>query len=834
MAEPNGQPEEVLDEAEAPPPDPRSWQQIWQVPALLLGLVMVVMGVWLGLPETDEDQFAEVLDEVAVSLTARDLDGAESILKDRLEPFIAQAEPIDQATYYLRWGDLIYLRQDLNGWDNRENHERTLRYYKQAEDGGVSLELVQLQRLAETYVALSRDTEAMQVLDRLKDASADRRYTVVRQIIERRQKRGDNAHDLAPLLARFDTELSGETDKAARRKQEIWLADMQAQGLLDVGEPELAIQFLQRRMIGLMASGGDEGIAPLRVLLAQAFQRLGEFEEARQWYRLAQQKLAKSDPLNATALVGLAQIDLTRDDGVRDALENFSVAESEYPTAPAYIDALIGRADCEARLGVHAEAREHFGRAVKMIVEDLHWKEDKFDRIVDPVHGHFDLNAGRQDYQQALDYLSLLKPLYRSGLPARLLLELAQMHEQIAEQRLAEFAEPDTDTTGGLGDRSSDAPKPPAVRLAMQEAAVHYGEAGEYYYRHAQSVSGTDNAGYGQSLWLSAVSYDKAQLWEKAIGVYTEFMKARPQDPRQFLAIYSLGLAYQSDGQYATAALLFQELVDQHENTPEAYRSLVPLARCHVAMEEFDAGQRVLLHVVTDHPSITPDSSEYRQALIELGKLYYHTGQYEQAISRLTEAVDRYGDTREGPVLRFRLADAYRQSVGAIGQSLKEAGPESQKTGMRAERARRLEQSQGLFSDVIGELDAMEPVMRSPLEKLYMRNAFFYRADCAYDLGRYDQAIALYDLAAKRWESHPASLVALVQIVNAYCEMGQRQEAKVANDRARWQLQRIPDEAFDDPTLPMKREHWQEWLRWSSELDLFGAQAQAGPPGTGF
>ncbi len=829
MAEPNDQPEEV----QAPPPDPRGWQQIWQMPALLLGLVMVVMGVWLGLPTSEEDQFADVLNEVALSLKARDLDGAQSILKERLEPFIDRAERMDQATYYLMWGDLIYLQQDLNGWDKRENHERTLRYYRQAEDMGLTLGLVQLQRLAETYVALSRDAEAMQVLDRLKDASAERRYTVVRQIIERRHKRGDNAHELAPLLARFDIELREETDKEARRKQEIWLADMQAQGLLDVGEPELAIQFLQRRMIGLMASGGDDGIAPLRVLLAQAFQRLGEFEEARRWYRLAQQKLEKTDPLNAAVLVGLAQIDLTNDDGVRDALENFSVAESEYPTAPAYIDALIGRADCEARLGVHAESREHFGRAVKMIVEDLHWKEDKFDKIVDPVHAHFDLNAGRQDYQQALDYLNLLKPLYRSEMPPRLLLELAQMHEQIAAQRLAEYAEPDTDTTGGLADPSSQSPKPPAVRLAMQEAAVQYGDAGKYYYQHAQSVSGTDNDGFGQSLWLSAVSYDKAQLWEKAIEVYSEFMKARPEDPRQLLAIYSLGLAYQSDGQYATAALLFQELVDQHKNTPESYKSLVPLARCHVAMEQFDSAQRVLLHVVTDHPSITPDSSEYQQALIELGKLYYHTDQYEQAIARLTEAVDRYGDTREGAVLRFRLADAYRLSVGTIGESLKEAAPESQKIGMRAERARRLEQAQGLFSDVIGELDAMDPVMRSPLEKLYMRNAFFYRADCAYDLGRYDQAIALYDLAAKRWESHPASLVALVQIVNAYCEMGQRQEAKVANDRARWQLQRIPDEAFDDPTLPMKREHWQEWLRWSSELNLFGAQAQAETPGVG-
>ena len=288
-----------------------------------------------------------------------------------------------------------------------------------------------------------------------------------------------------------------------------------------------------------------------------------------------------------------------------------------------------------------------------------------------------------------------------------------------------------------------------------------------------------------------------------------------------------LGLAYQSSGQYETAVELFKQLVTEHKHTPETYRSLVPLARCHVALAQFDAAERVLLYVVTDHPAITPESQQYREALVELGKLYYQTQRYEEAISRLEEAVDRYGRTREGVSQRFRLADAYRLSIDAIDSSLEEGLPESQKISLRAERARRLEKGQLLFSQVISEMEAMDAATRSPTEKLYLRNAFFYRADCAYDLARYDQAISLYDLAAKRWESHPASLVALVQIVNAYCEMGKTQEAKVANDRARWQLKRMPDEAFNDPTLPMTREHWQDWLRWTSELNLFGPQASA-------
>lgn len=811
--------------------EPQGWSQIWQLPALIVGVLLFGIGVYVALPEAEENQFAGVLDEVGLYLKARNLEEAQSVLKISLEPFIGRAPIQDQATYYLHWGDLVYLQQEANNWDKYENHQRVLWYYQKSKEMGMALGPMHLQRLAETYVALKRDTEAMDVLDQLKDAPARRRYQVVKQIVERRRESGADAQDLAALMARFDNELREETDKETRREQQMWSVGLQAQGLLDVNEPEKSIQYLQRQMINFMAEGGDDDLAGLRILLAKAFQRLGEHEDAQRWYRLAQQKLESVDVLNADVLVGLAQIDLAVSGDVRAALENFSVAEMEYPTAPAYIDALVGRADCEARLGAHPESIEHFGQAVKVVVEDFRRRPDKLNPLVTAVHSHFDLNAARQEYELALRYLSLLKPVYRDEMPPKVLLEFAAMHEQIADKTLAAFEdegelEPGMGL-GGRGDPSLVGQGSGAFRLAMQEAAVHYATSGDFYFKHAHAVTGIDDDAFGRSLWTAAVSYDKAQLWEKAIAVYAEYMKARPEDPRQLEAINHLGLAYQSDGQYATAAGLFKRLVDEHKHTPEAYKSLVPLARCHIALNEFDDAERVLLYVVTDHPAITPVSTQYRQALIELGKLYYQIGRYEQAIARLTEAVDRYGQTRQGAALRFRLADAYRLSVTTISQTLEQAMPQSKTVTLRAERARRLEQAQVLFSQVISEMEAMDASVRSPIEKLYLRNAFFYRADCAYDLGRYEQAISLYDLAAKRWETHPASLVALVQIVNAYCELGRTQEAKVANDRARWQLKRIPDDAFDDPTLPMTREHWQDWLRWTSELNLFGSQANA-------
>ena len=65
------------------------------------------------------------------------------------------------------------------------------------------------------------------------------------------------------------------------------------------------------------------------------------------------------------------------------------------------------------------------------------------------------------------------------------------------------------------------------------------------------------------------------------------------------------------------------------------------------------------------------------------------------------------------------------------------------------------------------------------------------------------------------------ALVALVQIVNAHCELGQFESARVANLRARQQLERMPESAFhDEAALPMSRQHWEDWLRWTSEVNL--------------
>ncbi|MGC4034153.1 MAG: hypothetical protein QM754_20935 [Tepidisphaeraceae bacterium] len=104
---------------------------------------------------------------------------------------------------------------------------------------------------------------------------------------------------------------------------------------------------------------------------------------------------------------------------------------------------------------------------------------------------------------------------------------------------------------------------------------------------------------------------------------------------------------------------------------------------------------------------------------------------------------------------------------------------------------------------------------------MYEKLAHFYRADCLYDLGEYEKAIPLYDNAAFRYQDDPSALAAYVQIVNAWCRLGKPEQAKAANERAKWVLRRIPPEAFTDGTFSMPKEYWEQWLKFANESGMW-------------
>jgi tetratricopeptide (TPR) repeat protein len=111
-----------------------------------------------------------------------------------------------------------------------------------------------------------------------------------------------------------------------------------------------------------------------------------------------------------------------------------------------------------------------------------------------------------------------------------------------------------------------------------------------------------------------------------------------------------------------------------------------------------------------------------------------------------------------------------------------------------------------------------------------LRNASFYLGDCAFDLADYETAIRQYDAAREKYPKDPASLVAMIQIVNAYVEQGDLKRARTANDRAKRFYESLPESAWTDPNLPIGQAEWQRWLDAMGRLMPAAAGVEGGAP----
>lgn len=357
--------------------------------------------------------------------------------------------------------------------------------------------------------------------------------------------------------------------------------------------------------------------------------------------------------------------------------------------------------------------------------------------------------------------------------------------------------------------------------VTQEEARVLMERAGDYYHRHAKAIIVADAEAAGGSQWLAADSYERAGDIEKAIRFYRDFLQTQAGHPMAVEARHRLARAHQARGDLDSAIKLFEEIIEENPASDPAARSYVPLARSYVVRGEPEdaARARGVLERVLSGELFRPESIHFQSALIELGRLNLREGKLPEAIERLTEAIERYPDIEEAPALRFDLAEAYRRSAEAIEEKLEEAMPQGERTELERTMRNRLSMALDLYEQVRSSLERIEPEQRDEVQAQMLRNAIFFRGDCAFDLGDYDAAIRYYDTAAQRYAGEPASLVAMVQIVNCYMRLGKMREALTAHERARARLNELPPDVWSSgETVLRDRSYWEDWLESSEKL----------------
>jgi tetratricopeptide (TPR) repeat protein len=790
--------------------------QIWQMPALLLGIALLVVGWLAARPEPPGRDYAAEISAARQYIAAERFDEATQGLNAVMPAYDQLEDPV-KIQYHLAWGDAVVHAQRTHGWSKPENHHLIVEHYRAADELGHQLDDQRLTWLSESLIALEKHDEASEVASSPKIESPEARQELRRNALSASLGADGSTDSVVRALRQF----LAEPDLA--RKHRIWAVARLGEAAIARGEHGEAADLIMRWLQRLDFANADD-VGELLIVLGRAQLELGQRQAAERWFVQAQPMLDPGDPLQGDALAGLGRIRF-QEEVITEAHEYFSDAAANYPASNLFVQTLIGKAECEARLGWLDQSLTTYDQAVEAVGEGR-GGADAHDALAVSIREQREWRLAQGEYATALEYLKREQNLASPENPPALNLKMAMAHERIAAQMLGE-----ADDSRTHARRLQALPQSKRI-----EVADHLEKAGEFYHAHAQQVAQNQPDQYGQSLWSAADCFDRSGLHDRAIKVFEQYREQRPDDPLQLQVSFRLAQAYQAEADFNTAIDLYGELQKKHPKSPEAYASLVPLARCYLAkgLDYWDQAEHVLLKVVTDHPALRPESRAYQEALIELGRLYYRrgsVGDYERAIERLSEAVARYGDDAGLPDMLFQLGDAYRKSVIQINQRLREPLPPSERSAFAAERASRLAEAQKAFDRVIKLYEARDDEL-TELQAVYLRNSYFYRADCAYDLGRFQGpggAIELYQLAAKRYEHDPAALIAQIQIVNSYCELGEYQNARAANNKAKWMLERIDDQAFEDPNLPMTRAHWQRWLDWTSELSLTESSASARP-----
>ncbi len=796
----------------APIPNRPPLSQLWQLPVLLASVVLFGFGVYLMAPKpAPAPDYARPLEVAEGQIKAGEFEPALKTLHDAELEMTKLTVP-QQARLKMLQADAVSLGQKHAGGNTATNHQTIVRNYQLAQKLGAKLDEPRMRRLADSLAVTGEIEAALEILSKLGESGAEPRQRLLKQIVTATlAERPLNPPRATDAIERLRVE------PGLTRENMVWAAAREAQLLML--QNKSAVDLLLRRYAQLKGRDGkpDPELAEIMVGLGRAYLAESDAKTAERWVSRAREALPETDPLTGEALLVEGQVRAEMGN-YAEAHELFDRVATRFAGSPVYGEAMVGKAEAAARLDDMEKALADYDKAAELSMAGK-MQAEVGKRLMESLQTQSDLRFARGDYELALQFLTLQQKLQLPPLPVDLLGRLAVTHEQIA-RRLQGIEDGVADTGQAWAKLGAD------MRVRVTE---EYASAAEFYRMHAAALRTEDDAAYGSSLWKSGEYFDRAGQHKQAIIVFTEFIQGRPQDPNRIEAIYKLAQSHQADSQFDQAIDLYQRLIDGMPKSREAYSALVPLARCLLAKgpKFVDRAEHVLLSVVTDHEAIKPESREYHDALVELGQLYYHRGEegdFEKAIARLSEVVQRYGSAAgpgEVPELQFQLGDAYRKSVDQIEKKLAGSLPPSQRAALVTERAKRLDDAKQSFEAVIADLEKQDARSLTDLQALYLRNSYFYRADCAYDLRQFEGplgSIELYNRALQHYEKHPSALIALMQIVNSYSELGQWDKARATNERAKEVLKRIPDDVFNDPNLPMNRQHWQRWLDWSSQL----------------
>ncbi len=782
----------------------RSLAGKWQIPLLILAAGLLIGGVISLRPRAPALTFQEQT-RLIRSLQRRYLylDASRLIEQMLADPARTAAE---RAELHRLQAETIYLDQKRSLVRNPRNAERVILRYRAAASAGMALSSEAHRQMAEAWEWLGRPKQALEEYRTALAGSRGPATSVRRHIIELQLALPDFPPE--ELHAELDQLLQAA---AGDLPSLLWAVEQKVELLTSeqrIGEAERLLEQVRDRL-------DDSSVrARFAYLTGLTEFRAGRLDDAERTLRGMRSWLRVRDELDAKSSLLLGRLNL-QEDRPQEAMSFFDQVLAGQHSDELRASAILGRAQCLAALQRLDESAEAYAKCIAFVRKQPGARVPGREVVRASLTALGELLRGEGRFEQALRFL---------GLAAALILpddedacrfyaeQFAELHRTLGERgwRQLEQAE-------HLDDVQRE--------KMLSEVRGHFIAAGEHYQRLSELWT-LDEDRSARVMWQAAGLFDRSGDRDRAISALERFVRDHPHSPRVPQALFRLGQAYQAAGLFDKAIARYRQNLQQFPRSPGAFQSVVPLADCYlsIGVDNLELAEKALLLIVAETPGrpsvFTPEAPEYADALFKLGQVYLLGQQYEQAAFRLDEMMRRYPQDSRAVRVKFLLGDAYFQSGLALAENARKVASAARRDEMVAESSERLLVAHDLFGQVIAAYEGRQSSDLASLDVTYLRLSYSRRADCMFDLGRYEEAAELYEQAAWKYRAQGAALSAYVQIINCYQRLGRSQEARAALERARWLADTMPERALDQPAGEDAKQ-WRSFLDWVAGTGVF-------------